>query len=91
MLPKLARDEVIMALHMRLGFSARGGSRAAQKKIGQWGASSPKDFFRSECNSNKQTECILVSWIEVSRLSDCPDWFHKYGSNAFWFAKKSNF
>ena len=56
MLTKLGRDEVIMAMHMRLGFSARPARRWIQgcAKISQWGAPSPKDFFfRSECNSNK--------------------------------------
>ena len=56
MLTKLGRDEVIMALHIRLGFSTRSAERWIQggAKIGQWGAPSPKDFyFRSECNSNK--------------------------------------
>ena len=56
MLTKLGRDEVIMALHMRLGFLARSAQRWIQggTKIGQWGAPSPKDFFfRSECNRNK--------------------------------------
>ena len=53
---KLGKDEVIMTLHMRLGFSARSAKRWIQggAKIGQWRASSPKDFcLRSECNSNK--------------------------------------
>ena len=56
MLSKLVRDEVIKALHMGLGFSARSAQRWIQggTKIGQRGAPSPKDFFfRSECNSNK--------------------------------------
>ena len=56
MLTKLCRDEVIMALYMPLGFSARSDKRRIQDgaKIGQWEAPSPKDFFfRSECNSNK--------------------------------------
>ena len=56
MLTNLGGDEVIMALHMRLGFLARSTQRWIQDgtKIGQWGAPSPKDFFfRSECNSNK--------------------------------------
>ena len=56
MLTKLSRDEVIMALHMRLGFLARSAQRFIQggTKIGRWGAPSQKDFFfRSECNSNK--------------------------------------
>ena len=56
MLTILGRDEVIMALHMCLGFSARFAQRWIQgsAKIGQWGAPSQKDFFfRSECNSNK--------------------------------------
>ena len=55
-LTKLGRDEVIMALHMRLGFLARSAQRWIQggTKIGQWGVPSLEDFFfRSECNSNK--------------------------------------
>ena len=60
MLTKLGRDEVIMALQMRLGFSARSAQRWIQGgvKIGQWGALFQKDFFFiSEWNST--TECIL--------------------------------
>ena len=56
MLTKLGRDEVIMTLHVHLGFLARSAQRWIQgsTKIGQWGAPSPEDFFfRSECNSNK--------------------------------------
>ena len=55
-LTKLGRNEVIMALHMRLGFLARSAQRWIQggTKIGQWGVPSLEDFFfRSECNSNK--------------------------------------
>ena len=58
--------------------------------IGQLGAFSPKDFFfRSECNSNK----LNASPYPDLKYRDCccSDWFHKYGSHAFWFAKKSNF
>ena len=49
------RYEVIMPLHIRLGFSTRSTQRWIQggTKIDQWRAPSPKDFFRSECNSNK--------------------------------------
>ena len=55
MLTKLGTDDVIMTLLMRLGFSARSANRWIQggAKISQWGAPSPKDFFRLECNSNK--------------------------------------
>ena len=55
MLTKLGRDDVIMALHMCSGFSARSAQRWIQgvAKMGQLGAHSPKDFFRYECNSNK--------------------------------------
>ena len=69
-LTKLGRDEVIMSLHMRFGFLARSAQRWIQggTKIGQWGVLSLEDFFfRSECNY-QQTECILVSWIKISRL-----------------------
>ena len=55
-LTKFGRDEVIMVLHMRLGFLARSAQRWTQgiTKIGQWGVPSLEDFFfRSECNSNK--------------------------------------
>ena len=74
-LTKLCRDDVLMALHMRLGFSARYAQRWIKggAKIGHWGASSPKDFFRSECNSNnpnasscpelKYRDCLLFGLI----------------------------
>ena len=81
---KLGRDEVIMALHMCLGFLARSAKRWIQgsTKIGHWGASSPKDlYFRMQ---QQQTECNLVSWIEIS-------WLFAFGlisqiicSHAFW-------
>ena len=93
MLTKLGRDEVIMALHMRLGFSARPARRWIQgcAKISQWGAPSPKDFFfRSECNSNKPNASLYPDWNIA--IVCCLEWFHKYESHAFWFAKKwSNF
>ena len=84
MFTKLGKDEVIMTLHMRLGFLARSAKRWIQGsiEIGQWGASSPKDlFFRMQ---QQQTECNLVSWIEIS-------WLIAFGlisqiicSHAFW-------
>ena len=50
-----------------------------------------KNFvFRSECNSNKPN-ASFVSWIEISWLFAVRNWFHKFDSHAFWFAKKSNF
>ena len=83
MLTKLGRDEVIMALHMYLGFLARSAQRWVQgsTKIGQWRTPSPKDFFRSECNSNKPN---ASSYPEL-KYRDCLllDYFHKYGSHAF--------
>ena len=58
--------------------------------LGRWGAFSPKDFFfRSECNSNKPN-AFLYPELKY-RDCCCSDRFHKYGSHAFWFAKKSNF
>ena len=56
MLIKLGRDEVIMALHMRLGFSARSAKRWIQDF-----------FFRSECNSNKPN---ASSYLEL-KYRDC--------------------
>ena len=56
MFTKLGRDEVIMALHMRLGFLGISSQRFIQGgvKMDQLGAPFPKDFFfRLECNSNK--------------------------------------
>ena len=70
MLTKLGRDEVIMALHMRLGFPARSAKRWIQGsgKIGQWGAPCPKDFFiRLECNSNK----LNASLFPELKYRDC--------------------
>ena len=60
MLTKLGRDEVIMALHMHLGYSVRSAQRWIKggTKIGQWGAPSLRDFFRSECNSNKSNASL---------------------------------
>ena len=76
MLTKLGRDEVIMALHMHLGFSARFTKKLIKggAKIGQWGAPSLKDFFfSSERNSNKSNassypelkyrDCLLFGLI----------------------------
>ena len=77
MLTKLGRDEVIMALHMRLGFQPdppRGESSAAQKYVNE-GAPSPKDFlFRKECNINKQNASLypeLISQIWQSCFLIC--------------------
>ena len=66
LLTKLGRDEVIMALHMRLGFSARFAQRWIRgcAKVGQLGAPSLKDLFQIGMQQ-QQTECILVSWIEI--------------------------
>ena len=95
MFTKLDRDEVLIITHLFIGFSAnstQGGSRGGGNllKISQWGVPSPKDFFfRLECNSNKPN----ASPYPELKYCDCccSDWFHKYGSHAFWFAKKSNF
>ena len=92
MLTKLGRDEVIMALHMRLGFSARPARRWIQgcAKISQWGSPSPRTSS-SDWNAtatNRMHPCIL-NWNIA--IVCCLEWFHKYESHAFWFAKKSNF
>ena len=97
MFTKLDRDEVLIITHLFIGFLAnstqgriQGGGGGNLPKIGQWGVPSPKDFFfRSECNSNKPN----ASPYPELKYCDCccSDWFHKYGSRAFWFAKKSNF
>ena len=93
---KLDRDEVLIITHLFIGFSAKStqgriqGGGGNLPKIGQWGVPSPKDFFfRSECNSNKSN----ASPYPELKYCDCccSDWFHKYGSHAFWFAKKSYF
>ena len=46
MFTKLGRDEVLIASHMRIGFSARSalGWIQGRARIGQLGATSPKDF-----------------------------------------------
>ena len=90
---KLDRDEVLIITHLFIGFSANSTQGRIQgggnlPKIGQWGVPSPKDFFRSECNNNKPN---ASSYPELKYCDCCSDWFHKYGSHAFWFAKKSNF
>ena len=66
MFTKLDRGEVIMALHMLIGFLGRSAQRWNQggAKMDQWGAPFPKDFGMQQ----QQTECILVSWIEISWL-----------------------
>ena len=97
MFTKLDRDEVPIITHLFIGFSAnstqgriRGRGGGNLPKVGQWGVPSPKDFFfRSEFNSNKPN----ASPYPELKYCDCccSDWFHKYGSHAFWFAKKSNF
>ena len=56
MFTKLGRDEVLMVSNLCLGFSANSvqGWIQGGAKIGQWGVSSPKDFFfRLEGYSNK--------------------------------------
>ena len=56
MFTKLDRDEVLMVLHLCLGFTAKSAQGWIQggAKIGQWGVPSPKDFFfRLEGYSNK--------------------------------------
>ena len=53
---KLGRDEVLMAPHLWLDFSANPAQGLIQSgaKIGQWGVPSPKDcFFRLEDYSDK--------------------------------------
>ena len=92
---KLDRHEVLIITHLFIGFSANSTQGRIQgggnlPKIGQWGVPSPKDFFfRSECNSNKPN---ASPYPELKYFDCCcSDWFHKYGSHAFWFAKKSNF
>ena len=47
MFTKLGREKVCMALHMRLGLSARSAKGWIQggANLGQWGAPSPKDFL----------------------------------------------
>ena len=97
MFTKLDRDEVpVYRLFGKLHPGADpggGGGGGNLPKIGQLGVPSPKDFFfRSECNSNKPN----ASPYPELKYCDCcccccSDWFHKYGSHAFWFAKKSNF
>ena len=96
MFTKLHRDEVLIITHLFMGFLANStqgriqGGGGNLPKIGQWGVPSPNDFFfRSECNSNKPN----ASPYPELKYCDCccSDWFYKYGSRAFWFAKKSNF
>ena len=56
MYTKLGRDEVLMAPHLRLDFSAQPTQGWIQggAKIGQWGVPCPKDcFFRLEGYSDK--------------------------------------
>ena len=94
MFTKLDRDEVLIITHLFIGFSANSTQGRIQgggnlPKIGQCGIPSPKDFFRSECNSNKPN---AAPYPELKSCDCCcSDWFDKYGSHAFWFAKKSNF
>ena len=56
MFTKLDRDEVLMVMHLCIGFSANSAQGRIQggAQIGQWGAPSPKDFFfRLKGYSNK--------------------------------------
>ena len=87
LLTKLGRDEVIMALHMRLGFSARSAQRWIRGRRKNRSVRGPfsKRLLLQIGMQQQQTECILVSWIEISWLVCCSDWFYKYGSPAFWF------
>ena len=67
MLTKLGRDEVIMVLHMCLGFLVRSAQRWIQggSKIGQWGGPFSKRLLLQIGMQQQQTECILVSCIEI--------------------------
>ena len=49
MFTKLDRDEVLIIMHLFIGFSANSTGRGGGNlpKIGQWGIPSPKDFFFS--------------------------------------------
>ena len=96
MFTKLDRDEVLIITHLFIDFLANSTQGRFQGGGGQFSKNSsmrypsPKDFFfRSECNSNKPN----ASPYPELKYCDCccSDWFHKYGSHAFWFAKKSNF
>ena len=74
-----SRDEVLMTLYTRLGFSARSALRLIQggAKIGQWGAPSPKDFFfRSEWSSNEPNASSYpeLKCHNASVLSAKPYW-----------------
>ena len=74
MLTKLGRDEVIMALHMRLGFWARSSQRWTQggATISQWGAPFQREFFfrsqQQQPNASlypelKYRDCLLFGLI----------------------------
>ena len=72
MFTKLDRDEVLIVLHLCLGFSAYSTQgqiqgRAISQKLGQWGVPSPKDFFfRLEGYSNYKPNI----WFIVAVLTD---------------------
>ena len=93
---KLDRDEVPIIAHLFIGFSANSTQGRIQGGGGQFAknrsmrGSFSKGLLHQIGMQQQQTECIPVSWIEILRLL-LSDWFHKYGSHAFWFAKKSNF
>ena len=57
------KDEVIMVLHMRLGFLARSAQRWIRggTKIGQCGGPFSKRLLLQIEMQQQQTECILVS------------------------------
>ena len=72
MFTKLGKDEVIMALHMRLGFLARSAKRWIQgsTKIGQWGGLFSKRLQNATATNRMQPRILNWNIVIVCLRTD---------------------